>query len=421
VWVVANKEHRFLVQDIAHQVDVSCSLLLEPAARNTAAAMAAAALNAEPDQLLLFLPADHYIPDVEAFEQTIREGAAVAQQGAWVTFGVQPTSPSSAYGYIQAQGSGRVLSVSRFIEKPTAEKAMTYLASGNYYWNAGIFLLRADTLLNALQIHAPDILSTVKQAVKQQHGDAQCRYLDEAAFRQCRAESIDFAVLEHYSAINMLAFNGLWSDVGSWNAVAAITPADEQGNRIVGQGITQHTTSTYIHAPHRPVVALGTEDLFIVDTPDAVLVANKQYAQQVKDVVNELKEQQCIEATQHRQSKRPWGHFDNLEEDAYFKVKRLSVKVGGRLSLQSHQHRAEHWVVVKGTARVTKGEQTFLLYENESTFIPVNTKHRLENAGDDWLEIIEVQSGHYLGEDDIVRFSDCYGRSVKNTRNNNPS
>jgi mannose-1-phosphate guanylyltransferase / mannose-6-phosphate isomerase len=395
--------------------------------RNTAAAMAAAALNAQPEQLLLFLPADHHVPDSALFTQTIEQGVSAAAQGAFVAFGVAPSHPHTGYGYIQA-GSPRdfvarddvrnlnsrcddAMPVLRFVEKPNQETALSYLASGDYYWNAGIFLVRADALIQALEQFAPDILEATRQAVEAQKHDGNFIHLDADAFAACRAESIDYAVLERHNNVAMVPFLGAWSDVGSWNAVADLTEADDAKNRIVGQGKTHHARSTYIHAPHRPVVALGTEDLLIVDTTDAVLVAAKSHAEQVKDIVADLQKQNLPQATEHRHAARPWGEYDAIDEGHRFKVKRITVKPGASLSLQLHHHRAEHWIVVKGTARVTRDHETFLPAENESTFIPVGTKHRLENPGTMPLEMIEVQSGSYLGEDDIERFDDHYGRA----------
>jgi mannose-1-phosphate guanylyltransferase/mannose-6-phosphate isomerase len=433
IWTVASEDHRFLVRDAAEAAKVSCTSILEPMGRNTAAAMAAAALNAKPEQLLLFLPADHHVPDSALFTQTIEQGVSAAEQGAFVTFGVAPSHPHTGYGYIQtgsprdfvarddnsssslrggeADAAIHAFPVLRFVEKPDQETALSHLASGDYYWNAGIFLVRADALIQALEQFAPDILEATQQAVEAQKLDGNFIHLDADAFAVCRAESIDYAVLEQHRNVAMVPFQGAWSDVGSWNAVADLTAADDADNRIVGKGKMHHARSTYIHAPHRPVVALGTEDLLIVDTSDAVLVAAKSHAEQVKDIVADLQKQNLPQATEHRHAARPWGEYDAIDEGHRFKVKRITVKPGASLSLQLHHHRAEHWIVVKGTARVTRDHETFFLAENESTFIPVGTKHRLENPGTIPLEMIEVQSGSYLGEDDIERFDDHYGRA----------
>jgi mannose-1-phosphate guanylyltransferase/mannose-6-phosphate isomerase len=412
IWTVASEDHRFLVRDAAEAAKVSCTSILEPVGRNTAAAMAAAALNAKPEQLLLFLPADHHVPDSALFMQTIEQGVSAAARGAFVTFGVTPSHPHTGYGYIHVEESADAArTVKRFVEKPDQDTALSYLASGDYYWNAGIFLVRADAVLEALQDFAPDILAATQQAVAQQKHDGNFIHLDNAAFAACRAESIDYAVLEQHTNVAMVPFQGAWSDVGSWNAVADLADADAHDNRIVGHGKTHQAKSTYIHAPHRPVIALGTEDLLIVDTTDAVLVAAKSHAEQVKDIVAELQQQNLPQATEHRHAARPWGEYDCIDEGHRFKVKRITVKPGASLSLQMHHHRAEHWIVVKGTARVTCDDKTFLLAENQSTYIPIGSKHRLENPGTIPLEMIEVQSGSYLGEDDIERFDDHYGRA----------
>lgn len=407
---VAQHEHRFLVQDAASAAHIQPSIILEPEPRNTAAAMAAAALNAAPNQLLLFLPADHHIPNAQQFQTTVQQGIPAAEQGAIVTFGVTPTDPHTGYGYIETETADSNL-VKKFVEKPNHSTALEYLATGRHFWNAGIFLVQAQTLLAALKQHAPDILAAVQQSVAAQTLDGEFVKLAAEPFKQCRAESIDYAVLEHHQNIQMVPFVGAWSDVGSWAALAELNPPDAAGNSVLGQGHMHHSTQTYIHAPHRPVVALGTHNLLIIDTQDAVLVANKDHAEQVKSVVAELMAQGITQATEHRHAARPWGTYDSVDQGERFQVKRIVVKPGGRLSLQKHYHRAEHWVVVSGTARVTCDERTFLLQENESTFIPLGSIHRLENPGTIALHLIEVQSGSYLGEDDIERFDDTYGRS----------
>lgn len=412
---VAAEDHRFLVLEALQAAGLPGQVLLEPAGRNTAPAMALAALWATPDALLLFCPADHHIPDTAAFSAMVRCGVAAAQQGAIVTFGVMPGFPSTAYGYIQ-QGAERPdgsRDVARFIEKPSQDGAQALLLQGEVLWNAGIFLCRAGTLLEALQQHAPDILAQCGQAMAGASWDPPFLRPEPDAFRACRAESIDYAVLERHANVAVVPFSGAWSDVGSWNAVADLTPTDDAGNRIHGQGLALQAVNTYIHAPHRPVVALGTQDLLIIDTPDALLVVARDHAEQVKSVVAELSTRQSPQADQHRKVARPWGWYDSVEEGEHFKVKRICVKPGASLSLQKHHHRAEHWVVVKGMAEVTRGVEIFSLAENQSTFIPVGAVHRLRNAGATELEMIEVQSGSYLGEDDIVRIDDIYGRAVE--------
>ena len=411
---VTAEEHRFLVVEAMQAAKVKGSIILEPSARNTAPAMALAALQAAPQDLLLFCPADHHIPDTQAFAVMVRQGSVAARQGVIVTFGVVPCFPSTAYGYIQhdvASGDG-IFGVTRFIEKPSADNAQALIFQGNVLWNAGIFLAQASTLLESLQAHAPDILQSCQRAMAQAESDQQFVRPECEAFTTCRSESIDYAVLERHEKVAVVPFAGAWSDVGSWNAVADLNPADEQGNRIDGQGLAVQRERTYIHAPHRVVVALGTQDLLIIDTPDALLVAASSHAEQVKDVVAQLETRQSPQAGLHRKVTRPWGSYDSVDCGERFQVKRITVRPGAKLSLQMHHHRAEHWIVVKGTALVTRGDEEILLAENQSTYIPLGIKHRLENPGRTDLEMIEVQSGSYLGEDDIVRFEDTYGRAV---------
>lgn len=420
---IANEEHRFFVQELLKESseNLDASILLEPAGRNTAAAMICTALmpGVADSDLLLFLPSDHFVPDVEAFVSTMQSGVAAAKEGYIVTFGVQPSFPSTAYGYIQ-QGApldktGNVPSsafeVARFVEKPPMIEAQAMLLSANYLWNAGIFLCQASVLKNALYKHAPDILKSSELAMKSAQVDGDFVRPNKEAFLACRSESIDYAVMEQFEKVAVIPFKGAWTDVGSWNAVAALSSADESGNRINGQGLAVQSKNTYINAPYRPVVALGTTDLVIVDTPDAVLIASSEKVEQVKDVVAQLKKEGKAQAVIHRRVARPWGWYDSIDMGERFQVKRIGVKPGASLSLQMHHHRAEHWIVVKGTAKVTNGEEVFLLEENQSTYIPIGAKHRLENPGKADLEMIEVQSGSYLGEDDIVRFEDVYGRA----------
>jgi mannose-1-phosphate guanylyltransferase/mannose-6-phosphate isomerase len=429
--IVTAEAHRFMVADVLQNSPGAAQVILEPVARNTAAAMALAALlsahNGAPEALLLFCPSDHHIPDALAFARTIEEGVLAAEGGAIVTFGVVPSAPSTAYGYIQ-HGTRRVdgaHQVERFIEKPNADQALQLLLSGEVLWNAGIFLCRASTLLQALQQHAPDILASCREALPAslaaptdpataaQHSAAS-QWLTPlpGAFAACRSQSFDYAVMEHHGDVAVVPYTGAWSDVGSWNAVAELSPADADGNRIEGQGLALLSHDTFIHAPHRPVVALGTKNLLIIDTPDALLVAHRDCAEQVKDVVAQLERQHCAQAVIHRKVARPWGWYDSIDLGERFQVKRIGVKPGASLSLQKHHHRAEHWIVVKGTAEVTCGSETFLLAENQSTYIPIGELHRLRNPGKLELEMIEVQSGSYLGEDDIVRIEDTYGRAT---------
>jgi len=413
IQVVANVEHRFLVNDAANFAEVECHAILEPVGRNTAAAMAASALRSEKSQLLLFMPADHHIPDVKQFESTVRMGVDAANNGAIVTFGVTPTSPHTGYGYIHAPDAGeKVRLVDRFVEKPDELKALGFFGSGEYFWNAGIFLVRAEVLLEALSCHAPDILKSVEEAVGQGRAIDSGLMLKEEIFIETRSESIDYAVLEHFEEIVMVPFTGAWSDVGGWHSVSQLMNSDHQGNCVKGQGYCYDTKDTFIYSPLRPVVTLGVENLMVIDTSDAVLITTPQSSEDVKSVVADLKSKQIHQAIEHRHAYRPWGEYDSVHEGAGYKVKHIKVRPGGQLSLQKHQHRAEHWVIIKGLARVHCGDQVFELTANQSTFIPQGELHRLKNIGDEMLELIEVQSGDYLGEDDIERYSDDYGRNV---------
>ena len=411
---VASDEHRFFVAEAMQSAHVHGTVLLEPVARNTAAAMAIAALLAEPEELLLFCPSDHHIPDAVTFAKVVHSGVTAALSGAIVTFGINPTFPSSAYGYIR-QGEVRSdgsFNVEGFTEKPAKDKAQALLLSGKALWNAGIFLCTAQTLLAALDKHASDILMACQKAIANKAIDASFVRAEPEAFASCRSESIDYAVMEHFSNVVVIPFVGAWSDVGSWSAVSEMSPADGDGNRIQGLGIALHSANTFIHAPERTVVALGTQDLLIIDTPDALLVAASSHAEQVKEVVARLEADGIQQSAHHKKVARPWGSFDSVDVGERHQVKRITVKPGAKLSLQMHHHRAEHWIVVSGTALVTKGEETLTLTENQSTYIPLGVKHRLENPGTTNLELIEVQSGSYLGEDDIVRFEDAYGRAA---------
>jgi mannose-1-phosphate guanylyltransferase / mannose-6-phosphate isomerase len=415
VMCVAAEEHRFLVGEAMQKAKVKGLIVLEPAGRNTAPAMALAALKAAPQSLLLlFCPSDHHIPDAHAFAAMVQTGCQAARQGAIVTFGVVPSFPSNAYGYIEqgaASGDGS-FGVKRFVEKPTVHNAQALILQGKVLWNSGIFLVQADTLLAAFEEYVPDILQNCRQAMEQATQDQQFIRPDSEAFTACRADSIDYAVLERHKNVAVVPFDGAWSDVGSWNAVADLSSADEDGNRIGGQGVAVQSQRTYIYAPHRVVVTLGTQDLLVIDTPDALLVAASSHAEQVKSVVARLEAERSPEASTHRKVARPWGWYDGIDRGERFQVKRIMVKPGASLSLQKHHHRAEHWIVVCGTAQVTKGSETFLLTENQSTYISIGEIHRLKNPGKTDLEMIEVQSGSYLGEDDIVRFEDTYGRAV---------
>jgi mannose-1-phosphate guanylyltransferase/mannose-6-phosphate isomerase len=413
--VVTNEAHRFMVAEQLRQIGCTpAAILLEPAGRNTAPAIAAAALAATAggaDPLLLILPSDHVIANEKAFRDAVRTAAPAATDDALVTFGIVPTAPETGYGYIKAaSGSDGTSRVERFVEKPDDATARGYLESGDYYWNSGMFLFRATRYLEELGKHRPDILDACRKAFANARRDTDFLRLDKAAFEACPSDSIDYAVMEKTEAARVLPIDVGWNDVGSWAALWQVTAHDDAGNARHGDVIALECRDSYAWSERRLVTMIGLDGTIVVDTDDALLVARKDKVQQVKDVVKQLKDGKRGEAILHRKVYRPWGAYDSIDMADRFQVKRITVKPGAALSLQMHHHRAEHWVVVSGTARVTRGDDVFLLGENESTFIPMGTKHRLENPGKVPLELIEVQSGSYLGEDDIVRFEDVYGR-----------
>jgi len=413
--VVANEDHRFLVAEQLRQVGAPTpSILLEPVGRNTAPAIAAAALqalSAGGDPLLLVLPSDHVVRDADAFCRAVREAAVAAEAGALVTFGIVPSAPEPGFGYIQGAGGGDGLrDVARFVEKPDVATAQSYLDAGGYYWNSGMFLFRASRYLSELERFRPDILAATRTAWERAKRDGDFIRLDRDAFGACPSDSIDYAVMERTESAKVLPVDIGWSDLGSWSALWDVAERDAQGNATLGDVIAVDSRGSYVHA-RRLVALVGVDDLVVVDTDDAVLVARKDRVQQVKDVVAQLKQGQRSQAALHREVHRPWGSYDSVDVGARFQVKRIKVKPGARLSLQSHTQRAEHWIVVSGTARVTRDNDVFELHANQSTYIPIGAKHRLENPGTSMLELIEVQSGDYLGEDDIVRYDDAYGRA----------
>ena len=412
--VVANEAHRFVAAEQLQQVGTTPSaILLEPIGRNTAPAIAAAALEARrngEDPLLLVLPSDHLIRDVEHFHQAITQAAAIAEQGKLVTFGIQPTAPETGYGYIKATAGEGARAIERFVEKPDLATAEAYVASGEYYWNSGMFLFRASRYLAELQRFRPDILGAVRAALEAAQRDGDFIRLDKAAFAASPSDSIDYAVMEKTDSAMVLPVDIGWNDVGSWSALWDVSEQDAEGNARHGDVIAIDSHNSYAYA-RRLVALVGVDDLVVVETDDAVLVAHKDKVQQVKEVVARLKAEQRSHAILHREVHRPWGSYDSVDQDDGFQVKRIKVKPGARLSLQSHRHRAEHWIVVRGIARVTRDNDVFDLHANQSTYIPLGARHRLENPGLETLELIEVQSGDYLGEDDIVRYEDVYGRS----------
>ena len=414
--VVANEEHRFMVAEQLRLVGARPSaLILEPVGRNTAPAIAVAALKAMDggaDPVLLVLPSDHVIGDEAAFRAAVLQALPAAEAGSLVTFGIVPTAPETGYGYIDAGPGEGVRPVRRFVEKPDAATAEGYLASGSYFWNSGMFAFRASRYIEELQKTQPRMVELAREALAGATRDADFLRLDKAAFSRCPADSIDYAVMEKTDRAAVLPIDVGWNDVGSWSALWAVVEQDGQGNAHRGDVLARDCRNTLAISDKRLVALIGLSDLVVVDTDDAVLVAHKDRVQEVKEIVATLKQGKRPQATWHRKVYRPWGSYDGIDSGERFQVKRIVVKPGAALSLQMHHHRAEHWIVVKGTAQVTCGEKVFLLGENESTFIPLGSKHRLENPGKQPLELIEVQSGSYLGEDDIVRFEDVYGRGA---------
>ena len=360
--------------------------------------------------MLLVLPSDHVVRDADAFRAAVRAAMPAAEQGALVTFGIMPDAPETGFGYIEAERGEGVQRVLRFVEKPDAVTAQTYLDAGGYYWNSGMFLLRASRYLEELRKFRADIVGGAQAAFDAAQRDGDFIRLDKAAFAACPADSIDYAVMEKTDAAMVLPVDIGWNDVGSWSALWEVSEQDGDGNAHHGDVISIDSRNSYAYA-RRMVALVGVDDLVVVETDDAVLVARKDRVQQVKDVVARLKAEQRTQAALHREVHRPWGSYDSIDMAEGFQVKRIKVKPGARLSLQSHARRAEHWIVVRGTARVTRDNDVFELFANQSTYIPIGAKHRLENPGTEMLELIEVQSGDYLGEDDIVRYEDVYGRS----------
>ncbi|HYG55761.1 MAG TPA: mannose-1-phosphate guanylyltransferase/mannose-6-phosphate isomerase [Burkholderiales bacterium] len=410
--VVCNETHRFLVRDQLKRIGAPVkAILLEPVGRGTAPALTLAAIHAvtADDPVLLVMPSDHVITDRAAFETAVERAASLAEQGHVVTFGVPPVSAESGYGYIKSRGHF----VEAFVEKPDAERAKQYLEQG-FLWNSGIFAVRASVWIDAIGCANPKILDACQRAWRGAKRDAEFHRIDEKAFAGCPSDSIDYAVMERIKETGteaaVVRLEAGWSDVGAWDALWGVEEKDADGNVIHGDVHAADTKNALLIAQHRMLACVGLEDVVVVETPDAVMVARKDKAQSVGALVTKLKKAGRDECLVHRKVHRPWGSYDGIERGERFQVKRIVVDPGASLSLQMHYHRAEHWIVVRGTARVTRGEETFLLTENESTYIPPGTRHRLENPGRVPLELIEVQSGSYLGEDDIVRFDDAYGR-----------
>ncbi len=420
--IVTGEEHRFLASEQLREVGIELgSALLEPMGRNTAPALTLAALAAVEegkDPVLVVTPADQTITDPAAFKVATQRAIREAASGSIVILGVTPDRPETGYGYIQtAQGGSteKVLTVQRFVEKPDAATAEAYLAEGGYFWNAGMFVLRASVWLKALAEFRSDILEATKTAWSKRSADAQFVRPGKAEFVTIPPESIDYAAMEQCPGskfpIKMVPLDAGWNDLGAWDAVWSVLPKDDQGNAHMGDVLTYDSCNTLVHATSRLVSLVGVQDLIVVETPDAVLVADKTRSQDVKHIVNQLGQQKREEQTIHRKVHRPWGWYDSIDEGGRFKVKRIQVNPKASLSLQKHHHRAEHWIVVTGTAEITNGDRVLTLTENQSTYIPLGEVHRLANPGTIPLEIIEVQSGSYLGEDDILRFEDAYGRT----------
>ncbi len=417
--LVCNDQHRFLVAEQLRQLGVRpMAIMLEPVGRNTAPAVACAAIHAGAhDALLLVLPADHVIPDAAAFRVAARAATVHARAGHLVTFGIVPDQPETGFGYIrkgkgmQAADAAPCFQVAGFVEKPDVETARHYLETGEYYWNSGMFMFRADTYLEELERRAPAMLSTCRRACTDARADLDFLRLDDDAFRACPGNSIDYAVMEKTDRAVVVPLDTDWSDLGSWAALYEAGRPDAAGNVIKGDVLTHEVRNSYLHSEARLLAAVGISDHVVVETADAVLVAHKSRVQDVRLIVDQLRKAQRNEHVFHNRVYRPWGSYQDVDVSDRFRVKRITVSPGASLSLQLHHHRAEHWVVVRGVARITRDGEKMELHEDESTYIPVGMKHRLENPGTSLLEIIEVQTGDYLGEDDIVRFDDAYGRA----------
>ena len=412
--VICNENHRFFVAEQLREIDNMAAIILEPEGRNTAPAVALAALTeTDDDPLLLVLAADHVITDRAAFTESVKKAIPLAEQGKLVTFGIVPTEPHTGYGYIKAgAGDGEGFVVSAFREKPDYETANAYLGDGGYYWNSGMFLFRASRYLEELKAYRSDIHDACSKAVVGIQPDLDFIRVDISAFKKCPDDSIDYAVMENTSDAVVVPMDAGWNDIGSWSSLWDVSQKDANGNAVRGDVMLHETQNTFVRANGKLVATVGVENLVVVATKDAVLVAHKDRVQDAKIIATELKAKNRIECELHREVCRPWGKYDSVDKGDRYQVKRITVKPGAKLSVQMHHHRAEHWIVVSGVAKVTNGEKIFILSENESTYIPIGVIHALENPGKLPLEIIEIQSGSYLGEDDIVRFEDRYGRAI---------
>ncbi len=416
--LICNEEHRFIAAEQLRLGGFEHSgIILEPVGRNTAPAIALAALQAlkdakDADPILLVLAADHLIENTADFQLSVTKALPFAQNNQLVTFGIVPTMPETGYGYIKAgESQGNAFIVEQFVEKPNFETAKDYLASGDYYWNSGMFLFKASRYLEELKKHSPEILRACEKAMAVTTPDMDFVRVDKDEFQCCPDDSIDYAVMEKTASAMVIPMDAGWSDVGSWSALWDVTVKDENDNVTKGDVMAVNSKSSYLHSESKLIATVGVENLVVVETKDAILVADKDKVQDVKSIVTQLKCTGRTEHKLHREVYRPWGKYDSLDFGERDQVKRITVKPGAKLSIQMHHHRSEHWIVVSGTAKVTNGEETFLVTENESTYIPIGQIHALENPGVLPLELIEVQSGSYLGEDDIVRFEDRYGRA----------
>jgi len=411
---ICNEEHRFFVAEQLREIDKLGSIILEPVGRNTAPAITLAALTVKDDPLLLVLSADHVMQDETAFREAVMRAIPFAEAGNLVTFGIVPSAPHTGYGYIKrGKDIGESFEVDGFVEKPSSDVAKDYFLSGDYYWNSGMFLFRASNYLEELKKFRPDILEQCQASVMDVKTDLDFLRIDKDLFESCSAESIDYAVMEKTSHAVVVPMDAGWSDIGSWSSLWDISEKDNEGNSTHGDVILHDTRNSYIKSDNKLVAVIGVDDLVVVSTKDALMVAHKDTVQDVKKITELLKIKDRSEWQLSREVYRPWGKYDSIDSGKRYQAKRITVKPGAKLSVQMHRHRAEHWVVVSGTARVTNGDETFLLSENESTYIPVGVIHALENPGEVELVLIEVQSGSYLGEDDIVRYEDRYGRDTK--------
>jgi len=412
--VVANNEHRFLVAEQLKEIDINDSkIILEPTPKNTAPAIALAALSVEGEDVILVLPADHIIENIDGFHQAIKDAMPLCESGNLVTFSIVPSSPEIGYGYIKAGksiGSAQAFEVAEFVEKPSLEIAKQYLENGQYSWNSGMFMFKASVFLSELKEFEAEMVKLCESSIRKASSDIDFIRVDETEFGKCMSNSIDYAVMEKTTKGVVMPLDVGWNDIGSWSALWQQLEKDENGNVLDGDVIVNDVKNSFIKCDKKLIAAVGVEDIVLVETDDSILLAKKDCVQDVKSIVNRLVKDDRPEAELHRKVYRPWGFYDSIENGDGFQVKRLVVYPGAQLSLQMHYHRAEHWVVVKGTAEIVNGEDKILLGVNESTYIPIGAKHQLSNPGKMNLELIEVQSGSYLGEDDIVRFEDVYGR-----------